>query len=358
MAGALRVSILRRFLCFALAACPLMGLSAARAQGNKPENADNLIPVSVELGDVSLTKLPFIMAADNGIYQRDGLKVSQFITPSAAAAVRGSGVIVPPEYVRSNVVGEINIGGGSPTMVRMTSVATAPHRIILATTDDVSRFHIISRADIASPEDLKGKRIGYGSVGALDHFSTILFLRKMGWDPDRDVSMLSNGNGPQSIVKNLVDAFAGDDLALSEAKKLGLRDLVDLYQYHFVMPGSGVNALSDWLPNNRDTAARFIKATIEAIALMKINKTAAFASMTKWYGITDPGKLEAVYAEASKLPSKPYPSIEGLKTMQSIYTWREMTIRSPEDFADSSFVAALDKSGYIDSLYRKSAAAN
>src|ERR1700722_4181308 len=353
MTNVIAVGSTKQFCLLVLAACALSWPGAAGAQENA---AGTLIPVTVELGDVSLTKLPFIMAADNGIYVRNGLKVSQFITPSAAQAVRGSGVIVPPENVKS-IVGEINIGGGSPTMVRMTSVATAPHRVILATTDDVSRFHVISRADITRPEDLKGKRIGYGNLGALDHLSMILYLRKMGWDPNRDVSMLSNGNGPQSIVKNLVDAFAGTDIALTEAKKLGLRDLVDLGQYHYAMPGSGVNALADWLPKNRDTAARFMKATVEAIALMKTDKTAAFASMTKWYGISDPEKLEAVYAEASQLPSKPYPSIEGIKVMQSVYTWREMTSRKPVDFTDPSFVAELDHSGYIDSLYKKSAAA-
>lgn len=333
----------------------MLGLAGtAVAQNNQDKKpADNLIPITVELGDVSLTKLPFIIAADNGIYEKNGLKVSQFITPSAAEAVRGSGVIVPPENIKSGVVGEINIGGGSPTMVRMTSVATAPHRIILATTDDVSRFHVISRKDITKPEQLKGKRIGYGNLGALDHFSMFLFLRNvMHWDPNKDVSMFSSGNGPQSIVKNRVDAFAGTDIALTASKKLGLNDLVDLGQYHFVMPGSGVNVLSDWLPKNRDTAARFMKATVEAIALMKTDKKAAFASMTKWYGIKDQDKLEAVYAEASRLPSKPYPSIEGLKNMQSVYTWREITMKKPEDFTDASFITKLDKSGYIDSLYK------
>jgi NitT/TauT family transport system substrate-binding protein len=353
MTNAFAISPVKRLGFLMLAACASSWPGLASAQ---EKAADRLIPLTVELGDVSLTKLPFIMAADNGIYERNGLKVSQYITPGAAQAVRGSGVIVPPENIKS-VVGEINIGGGSPTLVRMTSVATAPHRVILATTDDVSRFHVISRSDITRPEDLKGKRIGYGNPGALDHLSMILFLRTMGWDPTRDVSMLSNGNGPQSIVKNLVDAFAGTDIALTEAKKLGLRDLVDLGQYHFAMPGSGVNALADWLPKNRDTAARFMKATVEAIALMKTDKTAAFASMTKWYGISDPAKLEAVYAEASQLPGKPYPSIAGLKVMQSVYTWREMTSRAPEDFTDPSFVAELDHSGYIDSLYKQSAAA-
>jgi NitT/TauT family transport system substrate-binding protein len=336
------------FISFA-AALSLILSASARAD-------EQLIPVTVELGDVSLTKVPFIVAADTGIYERNGLKVDQFVTPAAAAAVREAGVIVPAQYIRSGVVGQINIGGGSPTLVRMTSVATAPHRIILATTDDVSRYHIISRTDISTLDQLKGKRFGYSSLGALGHYSLMLFFRKMGWDSVHDVSMLSGGGDPSSITNGYVDAMAATDVTLDEARKIGLRDLVDLSQYHFVMPGSGVNALSDWLPKNRDAAARFVKATVEAIALVKTDKQAALASITKWFGITDPAKLESVYADAMLLPSKPYPSIEGLKAMQSVYNWREMEIRTPEDFSDSSFVAELDKSGFIDGLYKNKTA--
>ena len=102
--------------------------------------------LTVELGDVSLTKLPFIMAADYGIYERNALKVRQYITPSAAKAVEARGVKVPPENI-GREEGNINIGGGSPTMVRMHSVATAPHRVILATTDIYSRYHILARKE-------------------------------------------------------------------------------------------------------------------------------------------------------------------------------------------------------------------
>ena len=68
--------------------------------------------ITVELGDVSLTKLPFIMAADYGIYERNALKVRQYITPSAAKAVEARGVKVPPENI-GREEGNINIGGGS-----------------------------------------------------------------------------------------------------------------------------------------------------------------------------------------------------------------------------------------------------
>src|SRR5215470_13002531 len=169
-----------------------------------------LLPISIELGDVSLTKLPFVMAAEAGIYRRNGLDAKQYITPRAAELIRqSSGLVVPKEFVGTGV-GDINIGGGSPTIVRMTSDARAPQRVVLATNDPVSRFHIMSHPDISRPEDLKGKRIGFSSIGALSHYVLILWCRQVGWDPTRDVSLMANGMGGELIRRGRVDAFAAD----------------------------------------------------------------------------------------------------------------------------------------------------
>src|SRR5262245_4918360 len=144
----------RHFAAAFLAVIASLAAPAAQAQ---------LLPVSIELGDVSLTKLPFVMAAEAGIYRRNGLEAKQYITPRAAELIRqSSGVVVPGDFVGTGI-GDINIGGGSPTIVRMTSDARAPQRIVLVTNDPVSRFHIMSRTDITRPEDLKGKRIGFSS---------------------------------------------------------------------------------------------------------------------------------------------------------------------------------------------------
>src|SRR5262245_747508 len=317
-----------------------------------PAAEAQLLPVSIELGDVSLTKLPFVMAAETGIYRRNGLEAKQYITPRAAELIRqSSGVVVPQEFVGAGI-GDINIGGGSPTIVRMTSDARAVQRIVLATNDPVSRFHIMSRPDITRPEDLKGKRIGFSSVGALSHYVLMLWCRKMGFDPMRDVSLMASGMGGELIKRGRVDAFAADEIAVGEAIHQGYRDLVDTGAYKFPMPGSGVNALKDWLPKNRDTAARFVKSTVDALALLKTDKQAAFTSMAKWYGITDPRVQERIYAQAVQLPAKPYPAIEGFRKMIEIYDYREMRRHKAEDFVDASFVQELDKSGYIDGLYR------
>src|SRR5262249_7245608 len=107
-------SIMQRHLAGAAFVAVIASLAPPAAQAQ-------LLPVSIELGDVSLTKLPFVMAAEAGIYRRNGLEAKQYITPRAAELIRqSSGVVVPEEFLGTGI-GDINIGGGSPTLVRMTS---------------------------------------------------------------------------------------------------------------------------------------------------------------------------------------------------------------------------------------------
>src|SRR6188508_3584766 len=134
--------------------------------------AQDLLPLEVSLGDVSLNKVAFLVAADNGIYEKNGLKVRQFITANAASRIKRSGVNVPPEFVGTMAEegsAPLSIGGGSPLIVQMTSDARATPRVILLTFEDTSKFHIISKNELNSLDDLKGKRLGYSSYGAVSH---------------------------------------------------------------------------------------------------------------------------------------------------------------------------------------------
>ena len=46
--------------------------------------ADQLIAVDVGLADITINKIPYLMAADYGLYEKNGLAVRQFISPAAA----------------------------------------------------------------------------------------------------------------------------------------------------------------------------------------------------------------------------------------------------------------------------------
>ena len=78
---------------------------AAFAQGE-------FLPVTVELGDVSLTKLPFVMAAEAGIYRRNGLEVGHY-HPNAAELIRRSAGLVFPKEFRRHRHGAISISAAA-----------------------------------------------------------------------------------------------------------------------------------------------------------------------------------------------------------------------------------------------------
>src|ERR1700677_3987277 len=100
----------------------------------------------------------------------------------------------------------------------------------------------------------------------------------MGVFPDRDASLLADGAAFDVLKSGREDAVVGDDIHQAMAAQLGYRDLVDLSTYHIPLAGSGVNASRSWLRDHHDVAARFIKATVDAIALVKTTKAVAFAS--------------------------------------------------------------------------------
>jgi NitT/TauT family transport system substrate-binding protein len=318
--------------------------------------AEELIPVELSLGDVSLNKVAFLVAADNGIYEKNGLKVRQFVTAGAASRIKRSGVKVPADFIgteEEEAAAPLNIGGGSPLIVRMTSDARATNRVILMTFEDTSKFHIISKKDLNSLDDLKGKRLGYSSFGAVSHLMALALLQQKGWSPENDISLIGEGMAYEALKKDKVDAFIGSEIYYGMAEKQGFKDLADITPLNIPVAGSGLNAEREWLKNNREAAKRFVKASIDAYAFMKNNKEATLKAIEKWYNVTDRAQQENMYETVEATPLKPYPSVSGIKQVIALYTYRELKKSKPEDFYDASFITELDKSGYIDSVYKK-----
>ncbi len=331
---------------FAIISIAVGGTAPALAQ-------DAPAAIEVTLGDVSMNKVPALVAEDEGIYAKHGLVVTLYITPGAADKARRQGVDVPQEYVKVNAsVAQIAVGGGTPMIVSSMRVVGATDRVIIATFEDRIRNHIVSSTDIASAEDLKGKRLGFNSDGSVTHLAALSFVKLMGWDPNQDISLYLRGNTPDAILSGQIDAFVGSILVRSLADQAGLKDLVDLNQYDIPVAGSGLNAERAWLADNRDTAKRFTMSIIEAVALMKTDRNVFARAMAKWFNITDPAVVDSMHEEVEGIVEKPYPTVEGIRNTMEVYNFREMQQHQVEDFYDASIVTEIDESGFIDDLYR------
>jgi NitT/TauT family transport system substrate-binding protein len=334
----------------------MIGVILSGAIGATPAVfAQTLTPIEVSLGDVSLNKVAFLVAGDNGIYTKYGLAVHQFITSSAAERIRRSGINVPESFIGKDKAddAQISIGGGSPLIYSMTTDARATSRVILATTDSEARFHIISAKGLQSVDDLKGKRLGYSSNGSVSHLMALALLKQKGWSPEKDISLMSEGMAFSALKAGKVDAFIGSEIYYTMAARNDAKDLVDLTKYSIPIAGSGINAESRWFKTNRDTSLRFLKATIEAYALMKTNPQVVRDALAKWYNVTDRAQQDDMYKQITASPEKPYPAVDGIKMVMQLFTHRELQRHKAEDFYDASLMAELDKSGFIDAVYAR-----
>jgi NitT/TauT family transport system substrate-binding protein len=323
-----------------------------------PAGAQQLITdeeLVLRMGDVSANKFPFILAYDEGLYEKNGIRVTPKFSPDSVKAINRSGIEVAPENIYDpdgNDPFTIAVSGAGPTIVRITTRAgRAPGPLILGSTHTTSRWRIMTGPEITSPQQLKGKRLGYSSFGAVSHNQWLQFIEHMGWTQD-DVALMSDGLGTEALMKGHVDAMMGPELHATMAIMSDFYPSIDLADYKFPAAGSAWMVDREWYKNNYQAARAFVKSGIEAIAIFKQDRAKAERTMIKWYGMENAEARQLFYTELLKMEEKPYPPYEGIKMLRRLYDGVEMRKYTPEFFYDDTIVRELDDSGFIDSLYK------
>ena len=340
----------------------------AQEEQAQQEPAQQGSAILIVPGLVTVLRVPNWVALSEGLYKKNGLNIDQCVPPGDVRDLkRILGVDAPVEYRCKPGAprGPITIAGGLPTSFMAqfqvnSSGKVPPKQIILATVQNRTNYVMIARKDITRPEQLHGKTIGVTGFFNIMGYQTLLFVQAMGWEPGKDITIIQEPTGTmEGMEAGKYDAYiAGEGLPEWQAEHAGYKPLIDFKQWKIPMTSSSVDVDAEWLKNNRDTARGFIKSMVEAIAIMRQDKKAAFRAMTKYYGITDPKQLEYFYSTWT-VPAKPYPDVEGLRIAQKLYATfpgvksEELKNAKIEDFIDDSFVRELDQSGYIDSLYKK-----
>jgi NitT/TauT family transport system substrate-binding protein len=220
----------------------------------------------------------------------------------------------------------------------------------------VQGSRLMVKPEIRKVEDLKGKRIGISSLGSAGDLLFGYVLRKYGIDTNREVIWLSVGNTGDRLQALLVGSVDAADLTYPfdvQAERKGYRPLLDARK-EIVYPTSSVVTRRRTIREDRDTVMRFVKSFVEGVAFFKNNKTFSQKVLSKYLRTSDPEYLEGAYAIFKEdFISVPYPITKGLDAIYEIAAARRPEIRShkPEEFVDTSFVAELDKSGFIRKLY-------
>lgn len=312
---------------------------AGQAQ-NKP-----LRKVRVGVPSVGVANIIIYIAKEGRLYEKYGLD-AEVIT------VNGSGI-----GSKALISGGIDIIPIATPTVIAADLAGADMQILAHTMPGVVHAMMV-KPEIKRVEDLKGKKIGVSSLGSLTDFLVRTIARKKGLNPDRDLTLIVMGGDAERLTAlraGSVDAAAMSHPGYGKARRLGFQMLWDSAK-EIDYPWMEITTRRETIKKDRELVTQYMKAHLEGIALFKKDPEFSKRVIKKTLRMDEDDLVAEAYDIYSKafIPA-PYPNLPGMKISYEYVatTNKDVWKHKPEEFADSSFVTELDKSGFIKSLYGK-----
>jgi NitT/TauT family transport system substrate-binding protein len=219
-------------------------------------------------------------------------------------------------------------------------------------------YRMIVRPEIKSAGDLRGKRVGVSRFGAGADRATRLLLARLGLNPEKDVVLVQVGGAPTRVAAlsaGTIDATIVEPPDHKKAQEAGMAVLANMEEMNIPFQHTGLVTSRAQLAKAPDVSRRVVKSFVEGIQLATVNPEVAKRAFRKHLRLQRERDLDDAYQVLrSFLPKKPYPTLEGFKAVLAELGEQIPAARTadPKDFIDVRFLEELDRSGYIDGLYR------
>lgn len=299
-------------------------------------------PVRVAYSAISGAMGPLWVAHDLGIFSRHGIDV-QLLYIGGGAVVTQALLSGDVQFVRlgANAVVQASLRGAELKMI-----ANTINRLV---------FSLMTRPEIKSPADLKGKKVGVTRLGGSTDFALDLALKKWGLRRGTDVAVLQAGGMPQllgAIQRGAIDAGVISPPTNLQALKLGLKELVDFGDLEILYPNSPLAATQSYLAKNRDLVLRFLRGYSEGIYRVKTDRENTLKVFSKYTAVKDPEILAELYRiyGVKHLERIPFVNSEAVDAV--LQTEVKTGSAKAADFIDNTFVAELEREGFFRQLYR------
>jgi ABC-type nitrate/sulfonate/bicarbonate transport system substrate-binding protein len=181
-------------------------------------------------------------------------------------------------------------------------------------------------------------------------------LKHFNLEPNKDIAVLAFGAQPEVFAALQSGAVQVGSLSYPlypKAAKLGMRELFNFADVGFEDINGAVITTRTFVNQQRDTATRFMRAFIRGVHRYRTDKEYSKKVLAKYGKINDEEILEGTWQDyAPTLVKVPRPSAKGLQYMIENQFKDRKPMPRPELFVDNSIVDQLEKSGFIDSLYK------
>jgi NitT/TauT family transport system substrate-binding protein len=295
---------------------------------------------------ISGAQLPTWVAYEQGFFRKYGIEVQLIFVEGGSLGVQTliSGDVTAAAVAGASVV-QSNLQGSGLVMISG----------FLNTMD----YQFIVSKEITNPEHLKGKTLAVSRFGSSSDFATRYTLERYGLTPEKDVAIVQIGSQPARFAALESGKIHGAMVSIpltAKARKMGLNALADLQMLGLEYQHTGLAVTQALIKSKPELVRNITKAFVEGIHYMKTHRKESVAILQKYLKNDDIEALQETYEAIglTLIPEKPYPTLKGIQIML-----REMGAKDPkaaaakpEQFVDLSFIRELDKSGFIDRLYK------
>jgi NitT/TauT family transport system substrate-binding protein len=277
----------------------------------------------------SPANLPIWAAKDAGLFAKKGLNVEP-------VQIRGGALIT-----MGIMSGQLQFSGAGAESIVAARVESGDV-VLLACPADLEPVYLITRPEIKTAAELRGKATAVTRLGSSTHFYLRAALKYAGLS-DKELTILQLGAGPEMAAALESGRISAAALNLRYALPFLKRNwpvLVDLTKTDLVYPSSCVTSSRAFVKSEARLVEDFLGAYIAGIQLIKKDTGFAERSLAKWTREKDPYILTKsvegfvpIFKSAPYVPDKGIESV--LKDLANRRSVPKEFIGRPELFRDN-----------------------
>jgi NitT/TauT family transport system substrate-binding protein len=294
--------------------------------------------------------MPLWVADEEGYFKKHGLDVKQV---NISGGTQGAQMMVS---------GGVDVSYDDPITCVVSTAGGVPVNVIVGGTPSLA-YLIVGGPGIKNIADVKGKRVGSSGLGlSASRLALLVGLRRFGIDADKgQVTVVAAGQEPERIAGLSTGAIAATVISpeyRTKLEQLGVNMLADLRTLNIPWETSSVITTAKNVQTKRDMLERVVRAILQshAFILNPANRTRVIELMTAQLALKSQQDAAAVYDDLVKFYvfKKPYPSRDGFANViaEVVKSLPKASGIKYEDVVDNSILEKLDKSGFIDGLYK------
>lgn len=288
---------------------------------------------------------PMWIAKEVGFFKKQGLEVRVVFIPSG------------PTGTTAILAGEADVGviGGFAPIRAI--IGGAKGLVIIGETKNAIVATIVGKKEIASVQDLKGKRLGIDRIGSNPDMFTQAAFSRFQMDPLRDVQYIQMGNiaqGIPALKAGAIDALTTappDDLV---AQRLGFKVILDITAMKIPFASTVLVSARNTVARKQPELTKFMHAYAEAVHYLLTNTEGTAQVIAKYTKVQDREVLNyAIGKDATAVQKTLEVDPKGIELILGLISKAvpQAASAKPEDFYDARFFNELRDSGFLKRLW-------